>query len=202
MVSIFPRAPREREMKKETIRKQAYFKSGRESIMASKTTMSVFRAIEAPQMTGEDAHLEAQPGSEPDGMALLFEAGLADGTIVKRLFDAPGFSLIYNWFKPGFPLPRHSHDTDCLYYIVGGTLRLGTEDLGPGDGFFMPADTPYTYKVGDEGVQVIEFRHEGHFSMRTMGSPTYWEKAIATVTASREDWLEEVPPKPALLPVC
>jgi quercetin dioxygenase-like cupin family protein len=146
--------------------------------------------------------LEAQPGSEPDGMALLFEAGLADGTIVKRLFDAPGFSLIYNWFKPGFPLPRHSHDTDCLYYIVGGTLRLGTEDLGPGDGFFMPADTPYTYKVGDEGVQVIEFRHEGHFSMRTMGSPTYWEKAIATVTASREDWLEEVPPKPALLPVC
>jgi hypothetical protein len=47
-------------------------------------------------------------------IAELQEAGIEEGQAVKLLFSAPGFSLTYAWFKSGFPLPRHSHNSDCL----------------------------------------------------------------------------------------
>ena len=44
-----------------------------------------------------------------------------------------------------FPCPATVHNADCLYFIVAGSLRLGSEELGPGDGFFLGVDVPYTY---------------------------------------------------------
>ena len=81
----------------------------------------------------------------------LGEAGVNDGQVVKMLFAAPGFSLTYAWFKSGFPLPRHTHSADCLYYIIAGSLQLGTETLGRGDGFFLPKDMAYAYTPGAGG---------------------------------------------------
>ena len=89
-------------------------------------------------MHHEAAEMDKAPDTAADGLARMFEAGMTSGAVVKRLFDAPGFSLVYAWFKPKFPLYRHSHDKDCLYYIVSGSLKLGTEELGPGDGYSVP----------------------------------------------------------------
>ncbi len=164
----------------------------------SKATMSIFRAKTAPEMTGEDGHFEPPPAGSFDGWGAMFEAGLSDGTVCKKLFDLPGFSLVYNWFKPHFPLPRHSHNEDCLYYIVGGSLKLGTEELGPGDGFFIGADVPYTYTVGADGLEILEFRHAGWFTTKAFAATDkYWDKAIGSITRNLDSWKAMAKPRPA-----
>jgi hypothetical protein len=167
-------------------------------VAMAKTNMAIYRASTARQMTGEDGHFEAPPSGTVNGWGLLFDAGLADGTVAKMLLDLPGFSLVYNWFKPHFPLPRHSHNVDCLYYIVSGSLRLGSEDLGPGDGFFIAADTPYFYTIGADGLEILEFRHKAFFTTRGIAaSQAYWDKALASVAANRDSWKAMIPPRPA-----
>src|SRR3974377_2313112 len=60
----------------------------------------------------------------PDGAQRAAEVGVNEGQELRTLFAVPGFSLTYVWFKSGFPLPRHSHNVDCLYYIVGGSFAF------------------------------------------------------------------------------
>jgi hypothetical protein len=133
-----------------------------------------------------------------EAFAQLGEAGIDEGQTVKMLFSAPGFSLTYAWFKSGFPLPRHSHNADCLYYIVAGSLTLGSETLGAGDGFFVPADGAYTYTPGPEGVEVLEFRHAQHFDIKFLaGNPAFWTKALETVRGERAGWKDQVRPRDA-----
>jgi hypothetical protein len=164
----------------------------------TKPKMAVFRARTARQMTGEDGHFEAPPAGSFDGWTKLFEAGLADGTVAKMLMDLPGFSLVYNWFKPHFPLPRHSHSEDCLYYIISGSAQLGTEELGIGDGFFIAADTPYYYTIGAEGLEVLEFRHKGFFTTKgSAATQRYWDSALASIAKNRDTWRAMIPPPPA-----
>ena len=79
---------------------------------------------------------------------------------------ADGFSLVTVEFGPGYVLPRHSHSSDCLYYIVAGELRMGRRVLRAGDGFFLPADQPYAYTAGQEGVKLLEFRHRTSFDIQ------------------------------------
>jgi hypothetical protein len=129
----------------------------------------------------------------------LGDAGVADGQTVKLLFSAPGFSLTYAWFKSGFPLPRHSHDADCLYYIVAGSLTLGAETLGAGDGFFVPKDAAYAYVPGPQGVEVLEFRHAEHFNIKFLAAnPAFWKKAVETVERERPAWREQPRPQDRL----
>ena len=71
-----------------------------------------------------------------------------------------GFSLVSIEFAPGYTLPRHSHSSDCLYYIIEGSIVMGRRELGPGDGFFLPAEQPYAYHAGPDGVKLLEFRHD------------------------------------------
>ena len=54
-------------------------------------------------------------------------------------------------------MARHSHSVDALYYIVSGSLKLGTEWMGAGDGFWLSGDTPYTYTAGPEGLEIVAF---------------------------------------------
>jgi mannose-6-phosphate isomerase-like protein (cupin superfamily) len=130
------------------------------------------------------------------GMERLYQAGLSDGVIVKSLFDAPGFGLNYVWLKSGFPLPLHAHDADCLYYIIAGTVSLGTETLGPGDGFFVPSNTPYTYAIGPDGVEALEIRHTQNINTTYMGkTEAYWSKLYDRLRANRDNWADEVPPQ-------
>ena len=158
--------------------------------------MVIFRAAEAPALREVDAMVgEGVTAQVREGLAQLVEAGLNEGETVKLLFSAPGLSLAYAWFKSGFPLPRHSHNVDCLYYIVAGSLRLGTETLGKGDGFFVPSDAAYTYLPGPEGVEVLEFRTADRFNIRFLvGNPAFWSKAAGTVAQELDGWRGQRPP--------
>lgn len=160
------------------------------------TPFGIFRARDAVDYS-ETGPMTPLPMTEREveGGERLRDAGFMDGNSVKLLFSRPGMSLTYTWFKSGFPLPRHSHNADCLYFIVAGSLKIGSEELGPGDGFFVGTDVPYTYVPGDEGVEVLEFRTSNSFDIRVFAnSEAWWDKALANVIAARERWPEEVSP--------
>jgi hypothetical protein len=154
----------------------------------------IFRGADAPPLMMEEITGWSQVSG--DGMRQVREAsGEVDGADVRLLLEIPGFSLTYAWFKSGYPLPRHSHKADCAYYVVGGSLQLGADILVKGDGFFVPADAPYTYVVGPEGVEVLEFRtHACHDINIMANNPAFWAKALASAPARRERWPNE--PKP------
>ena len=130
-----------------------------------------------------------------EGLSHYGTEGGSKGQIVQLLYGAPGFSLTKVWFKSGFPLPLHSHSSDCLYYILAGSLQVGTEELGPGDGFFVGSDVPYTYTAGPEGVEVLEFRDTNELNIRFMArNKAFWEKAGNKISERREIWKAEQPP--------
>lgn len=158
---------------------------------------AIFRGADAPAFSEIDVmDYEGVTPELEQTIAGLTEAGVDEGQTVKMLFSAPGFSLTYAWFKSGFPLPRHSHNADCLYYIVAGSLTLGTETLGAGDGFFVPADAAYAYVPGPDGVEVLEFRHAEHFNIKFLaGAPAFWTKALETVRAERPGWATQPRPQ-------
>jgi hypothetical protein len=156
----------------------------------------IFRARDAVDYA-EGGPMEAAPMTvaESHGMTKLMENGFGEGGQVKLLFSRPGMSLTYCWFKSGYPLPRHSHSADCLYFIISGSLRIGTEELGPGDGFFLGTDVPYAYVPGPDGVEVMEFRTSDKFDFRALAnSEAYWDKALANLLAARDKWVEESAP--------
>ena len=84
----------------------------------SESTMrfQIFRARDGVDFT-DDSVMYPEPMSDVNmkGWPKLSEAGYNDGHETKLLFSAPGFSLTHAWFKSGLPLPRHSHNVDCLY---------------------------------------------------------------------------------------
>jgi hypothetical protein len=157
---------------------------------------AIFRAHKARDYSAEGPmYVDGAGGDEFDGGGELHDAGFMDGSRVKLLYSRPGMSLTYVWFKSGFPLPRHSHNADCLYFIVAGSLRLGVEELGPGDGFFLGVDVPYTYVPGPDGVEVLEFRTSDHFDFKELGmTPAWMEKALETLAERRSNWAEETTP--------
>jgi hypothetical protein len=84
---------------------------------------------------------------------------------------------------------------DCLYYIVGGSLTIGQEELGVGDGFFVGKEVPYTYRPGAAGVEVLEFRAADSFNIKIMANnPAFWDKAVESVRNQRSAWAKEARP--------
>ena len=150
----------------------------------------IFRASQAKDLM-ELGCMTVEPFNpvQRAGMDKAIAAGLLDGDEVKVLCNLPGFSLTHVWFKKDYPLPLHSHDADCLYYIIAGSIKLGTEALGPQDTFFIPAGVPYTYRPGPEGAELLEFRHATQFNFVNMAKgEAFWEKAASTIAASHKDW--------------
>jgi hypothetical protein len=157
---------------------------------ASEPHFQIFRKTDARELM-ESGIMSILPYTpiQAKGVKAVKEASAVPGSKTKVLFNIPGFSLLHAWFKAGYPLALHSHDSDCLYYIVAGSLRLGTEELGPQEGFFIPANVPYSYTPGPKGVEVLEFRHATsfHFNVLAKGE-AFWERAAKTVAAHSEDW--------------
>ena len=108
-------------------------------------------------------------------------------TVPFRHEGRSGFSLVTVEFDPGFLVARHSHSSDCLYYIVAGEIVMGRRVLGAGDGFFLPADHPYGYRAGPAGVKLLEFRHETSFDTKfhEKDMARYRAEAEASLTAAR-----------------
>ena len=150
----------------------------------------IFRAESAPGLM-QAGCMSVEPFTpvQRAGMDKMLAAGYLEGDKVKVLVNIPGFSLTHVWFKKDYPLPLHSHDADCLYYIIAGTLRIGTETLGERDSFFLPAGTPYTYRPGPDGVELLEFRHATHFNFVNLAKGAgFWDKALEAVEANVGDW--------------
>ena len=164
------------------------------------TGYQIFRTSESLSLD-ETAHMEVADIT-PDleaGIGAALEAGFAEGNVVKTLFSQPGFSLTHAWFKSGFPLPLHTHNSDCLYYIVAGSLQLGTDTLGPGDGFFLDAGKAYRYTPGPDGVEVLEFRTQEDFDIKFLAQTLpAWQKISEVISERRSVWADEQPPSSVL----
>ena len=148
----------------------------------------IFRAKNAPGlMEAKCMSVEPFTPVQREGMDKALAAGYLEGDEIKELCQLPGFSLTHVWFKEGYALPLHSHDCDCLYYIIAGSLRMGNEELGPRDSFFVPADVPYTYKPGPEGVEVLEIRHANTFNFVNLAKGEgFWNRAAEQTAQHRE----------------
>ena len=164
------------------------------------TGYQIFRTSESLSLD-ETAHMEVADIT-PDleaGIGAALEAGFAEGNVVKTLFSQPGFSLTHAWFKSGFPLPLHTHNSDCLYYIVAGSLQLGTDTLGPGDGFFLDAGKAYRYTPAPDGVEVLEFRTQEDFDIKFLAKTLpAWQKISGVISERRSVWADEQPPSSVL----
>jgi hypothetical protein len=156
----------------------------------------IFRAAEAPTL--EEAGCITLAPFAPEAMSAfmkLMESGFHEGEEIRVLVNVPGFSLTHVWFKKDLPLPLHSHDADCLYYIVAGSLKMGTEVLGPRDCFFVPEDAPYTYRPGPQGVELLEFRHKTQFNyVNHVHGAGFWSKAMDAVKANQDAWKTDTMP--------
>lgn len=156
--------------------------------------LALFTAAEAPLLE-ETGMMDAMTFSEPEADATpISESEIERFTQSARLTvpfrqEGPGgLSLVVIEFAPGYLLPRHSHSADCLYYIVEGGIVMGRRELGPGDGFFLPAEQPYAYHAGPKGVKLVEFRTQSAFDMKVYERDMagYREKAMASMTSERQ----------------
>ncbi|MFV0309911.1 MAG: cupin domain-containing protein [Desertimonas sp.] len=171
--------------------------------MSDKPKFQVFKAAEAPTLAQSDVlHLEGATPEIMKGLEAMREAGIGEGSYAKILINVPGFSLAYAWHKSEYPLPLHSHNSDCCYLIIAGEMRVGKDTLGKGDGMFVPADTSYTFETGIDGVEFIEFRHENAwnivFKYRKQES---WDKAADAARTRSDGWRTEKQPFGLVEPV-
>lgn len=164
---------------------------------ARKRGIVLFSEKDAPGL------LESGTMSFPEFDAADQEALKADGprnptlalggrdAVVFRGDGEDGFSLVRAWFGPHYVLPRHTHDGDCLYYIVEGSLTMGSKMLVAGDGFFVPSGSPYAYEAGPDGVSVLEFRTRTKFGMKIPGGQVERLRRMAAAADEHgERWKE------------
>ena len=168
-----------------------------------KTKFQIFRAETAPTL--DESKVLRFEGVTPeiaDGLRSARAAGIGEGSFAKILINVPGFSLAYAWHKSDFPLPLHSHDVDCCYLVIAGELTVGTETLGKGDGFFVPAGSAYTFFTGADGVEFVEFRNATSWNIVFKSkNPASWAK-IADKAGDRLDaWRTESQPFGLVRPV-
>ena len=156
----------------------------------------IFRAADARGL--EECGCMTWEGETPNLAAAqprMMEAMAARGDRADVPYRREGMSLARLWFKSGFPLPLHAHDSDCLYYIVAGSVRMGTQVLEAGDGFFVGADVPYSYTAGPQGVEMLEFRTADRFNIRVKDkSAEAWEKTVDAMHEASKSWPDEQPP--------
>ena len=170
--------------------------SGSDNDGGKRPQFEIFRGAQARDYAEHDCMaLDDITPTIAEGLTAFAEAGSAAGQTVEMLYSRPGMSLTRVWFKSGYPLPLHTHNSDCVYFIVAGSVQMGTESLGPGDGFFVGKEVPYTYTPGPEGVEVLEFRNTDDFNIRFMAKNSKaWDKTVEQVNRKRDDWTSEGPP--------
>lgn len=170
--------------------------------MAEKSTakkgMTIYRASDSQELM-ESGYM-TWPTMSDDARESLTETLTAGAAAAQRVMvlarqspEEGGFSLVHVWFKANYPLPRHSHDSDCMYYVISGEAQMGNQVLRAGDSFFIPADAPYVYTAGPDGVEVLEIRHNvAQFDMKIPDAPAArWQEMAEISAANRERWESE-----------
>jgi mannose-6-phosphate isomerase-like protein (cupin superfamily) len=124
-------------------------------------------------------------------------SGVLSTTLFCQSEEEGGFSMILVWAKPNYPLPRHNHFSDCIYFVVSGSATMGNRTLRPGDAFYAPNGANYQYTAGPDGMEVLEVRR----GVTQIGTeiaaepPAVWERWKELIVANREQWEQmTVPP--------
>lgn len=157
--------------------------------------MAIFRGADAPAL-----HIEEFLGIDETVMAkMAFQGEAMQNGVVPEvtnvLFKGAGLSLTQAWFKSGYTVPRHSHDADCTYYILSGSVRFGTQVLTAGDGIFVPGGDAYTLEAGDEGAEFLEFRTAETFNMKFVNNDdAHYKKMSDAFANNAERWATEKRP--------
>ena len=167
---------------------------------AQRKRMTVFRRKDATMLdheimpfTGMDVKMMAGFGR------LVAATRTEDVPQVLVLFREPGdrgLSLSYAWFKSGYILPRHSHDADCVYYIIAGEVKMGSTRIAAGEGIFIPANDGYTFEVGPIGCELLEFRNATQFHIHFQGDDdAYFDRMIQLQVDKAASW--KIEPRPS-----
>jgi mannose-6-phosphate isomerase-like protein (cupin superfamily) len=164
------------------------------AVIEKRYGITIYRASDAIDLQETDFMTSAEVSDEVSrGINEITQAGVGAGAEVKVLVrDAGGFSLVYLWFKENYSLPRHSHNVDCMYYVISGSAVMGNQTLRAGDSFFVPAGAPYHYNAGPGGVEVLEVRYGvQQFDIKlSEGSPARWQAVAEVVKANADRWAE------------
>jgi mannose-6-phosphate isomerase-like protein (cupin superfamily) len=150
--------------------------------------ISLHPASEATPMAEANFYELTEEQLEP--VMLEAEAfGLGNQTTM-LVRDAGGFGLVHVWFKANYPLPRHSHRHDCMYYVISGSAVMGNRTLRAGDAFFVPSGAPYQYVAGPEGIEVLEIRYQAPETTIDVleSNDSVRERVARALEANRETW--------------
>jgi quercetin dioxygenase-like cupin family protein len=90
---------------------------------------------------------EAQAGPTKEGLEYKSLMGMEPGT------GLPNMQQVR--FDPGYLEPIHSHPDDEILTVVTGSIAFGRDVLRPGDAIYVPKDTRYSLRAGDEGAEFI-----------------------------------------------
>jgi quercetin dioxygenase-like cupin family protein len=84
---------------------------------------------------------------------------LVDG-IAARALHGERLTLAVVELDPGAVLPEHSHDNEQMGMVLRGSIlfRIGDQerDLGPGETWQIPSNTPHRAEAGPDGASVID----------------------------------------------
>jgi hypothetical protein len=167
---------------------------------ASRKQMTLFSRAGAPELSHDIMPYEGVDDGVIAGFMKIAAAGGAEvmGAVTGLLFREPGatgLSLCHAWFKSDYIVPRHSHNADCIYYILDGEVIMGTRTLRKGEGVFVPADFGYTLQAGPRGAEVLEFRNATEFHIHFKNNDgAYWDKIAAVQQEKAAVWPSEMPP--------
>jgi quercetin dioxygenase-like cupin family protein len=81
--------------------------------------------------------------------------------------DCGGFNILQVRVAPGYYLARHKHNVDQLVFVMEGCAIQGNKELLPGEGWFTPANNPYSLVAGPQGLTWMEIRTEPLASLTT-----------------------------------
>ena len=153
--------------------------------------IKIYRADQAPSLA-EDGMMT--PGELSESVYTTYDLSVFDaGSEVKVLFKGQGpegLSLVHLRFGAGYPLPRHSHSVDCLYYVTAGEAVMGQRVIKAGDGFYVKAGQPYAYHAGPDGVEVLEFRAATSFDITIFDQTVArWKPMVEAARAHHDRWV-------------
>jgi quercetin dioxygenase-like cupin family protein len=87
-------------------------------------------------------------GDIPDGQT---RASIRFKALTFPRTDVP--PMQYVDYAPGHEDAVHSHDTGEVMIIIAGSVQVGETTSGPGSAVYIPKDTKYALRSGDDGLR-------------------------------------------------
>ena len=134
------------------------------------------------------------PEMNPPALDQMMNWGLSGGNVAKVLFKdggEDGMSLVWSWFGPDYPLPRHSHNADCLYYVVAGEARHGQPHRRRGRRLLRARRRALRLHRGPRRHPDPRVPQRRQFDMQITEGLDRWDRIMEVVEEKSEAWTEE-----------